>query len=613
MNIKELSATLPRASTAVLILSLFVGFPLAARAQNCTPGTATDWMVTADQLAAAVRPAECSVVEQSPPDFGWPAIAGPYQLTLTYPDGATKSVTTTKNWVNWAEVLPAGTYKWQVTSNGTTSRPREFTVATNATAFLVPASSTVLADLSTKPRPRGLPDTSTLATMKSQRSGAVNALLSEVKRKSRETLPGANGGDGQAYGESALRAMAAAVYSQQGNYYNEAIRRVTNLASWDPRGFSSYSSNPEGARAVAWALAVGYDWLYTRLSSSQKEQLLAALKARVGDMRGSLTGSIEVHPRDSIGSKTLVTMAVVSSLIAPDLPEATTWLNETLPLALNLISPWSGDDGGFSSGVTQGFLDLGDQLLPWYVLRWSTGIDVAKKAWVKNWTRYMTHFAPIGSPSQVFGDGLEISMKENQARFGKGYTYFAPTPLARWYAAKLTGEDQTQLEYLMAPPADTAAATFPAGTPNTVLMQSIGHVAMHSDVSNSARTSVYFKSSPKPHGAFHHSHADQNSFVVNSGGQRLAIESGYYDSYKSPHWMDWYHQTRAKNAITYDGGKGQIFYEQGGKMGHGRLTRHTSGLRLRDRDRRRNARVWRCADEGGALHGVSAPESHCDL
>jgi hypothetical protein len=84
---------------------------------------------------------------------------------------------------------------------------------------------------------------------------------------------------------------------------------------------------------------------------------------------------------------------------------------------------------------------------------------------------------------------------------------------------------------------------------------------------------VYFKSAPPPFGAFNHSHADQNSFVVNSGGQRLAIESGYYDSYKSPHWMKWLHQTRSKNAITYDGGKGQLFFEQDDKPGYGGVTR----------------------------------------
>jgi chitodextrinase len=565
------------ARASALVLLFVCALPFAAHAQNCVPGTTPDWMVTSDQLAAAIRPAECTVVEQSPPDFGWPSTGGSYQLTLTYPNGSTKSVSTTKNWVNWSEVLPAGTYKWQVTSNGTPSRAREFAVASSATPFLVPAMSTVLTQLAAKARPRGLPDKATLSTMKSQRSSAVNALLNDVRGMAKQALPGTSGGDPKVYSEAALQAAAAATYATQGVYYNEAIRRLINLASWDPSGATSYASNPNGARSVAWALAAGYDWLYPKLSTTQKNQILAALKVRVGDMYSNVMASVERHPRDSSRNQSLVVTAVIAALIAPDLPEATTWLNASLPLAINSINPWAGDDGGFGNSPTQGFWDVGEQLLPWYVLRWSTGIDVAKKAWVKNWARYMALFEPIGTPAQVFGDGFEMNLTENRARFGKGYTFFAPTPLGRWYASKLSGEDQTELEYLMAPPADFTTAGFPAGTPNTLVLPSIGQVAMHSDLANPARTSVYFKSSPAPYGAFDHSHAAQNSFVVNSGGQRLAIETGYYDGYKSPHWLQWYHQTRAKNAITYDGGKGQTFYEQDGKAGYGKLTRHASG------------------------------------
>ncbi|MBI4205204.1 MAG: heparinase II/III family protein [Betaproteobacteria bacterium] len=551
--------------------------PFAAQAQTCVPGTTPDWMVTSDQLAARVRPAECAGVEQSPPDFGWPSTGGSYQLTLTYPDGSTKSVSTNKNWVNWGEVLPAGTYSWRVTSNGTASRARQFTVAASATPFLVPAMSSVLSQLAAKPRPRGLPNATTLATMESQRSSAVSALLQDVKRRFRESLPGTSGGDGLAYSEAALRAAAAAVYSNQGSYYNDAIRRVMNLASWDPRGTTSYANDNVGSRSVSWALALGYDWLYPRLSSTQRSQILAALKVRVGDMYSGVMASIARYPRNSYDNQSLMVAAAIAALVAPDLAEATTWLNEALPLALNAINPWGGEEGGFSNSETQGFWDVGEQLLPWYVLRWSTGIDVAKKAWVKNWARYMAYFAPLGTPAQLFGDGLEMNITENRARFGKGYTYFAPTPLGRWYALTLTGEDQTRLEYLMAPPADFTTASYPTGTPNTALLPTIGQIAMHSDLANPARTSVYFKSSPPPYGAFNHSHADQNSFVVNAGGQRLAIESGYYDGYKTTHWYQWYHQTRAKNAITYDNGQGQIFYEQGGKMGYGALTRYASG------------------------------------
>jgi hypothetical protein len=87
------------------------------------------------------------------------------------------------------------------------------------------------------------------------------------------------------------------------------------------------------------------------------------------------------------------------------------------------------------------------------------------------------------------------------------------------------------------------------------MFKTIGWVAMHNHWADPKRTSIYFKSSP--YAAFSHSHADNNSFVVISEGEPLLIDSGYYDWYGSPHWKGWYWRTKAHNAITFDGGRGQ--------------------------------------------------------
>ncbi len=59
--------------------------------------------------------------------------------------------------------------------------------------------------------------------------------------------------------------------------------------------------------------------------------------------------------------------------------------------------------------------------------------------------------------------------------------------------------------------------------------------------------------------------ADQNAFVINAGGERLAIKSGYYadhDGYNTNHWQWWVKRTKSKNAVTFDGDRGQIAWEQ---------------------------------------------------
>lgn len=569
--------------------ALLLGASLPLAAQTCVPGTTPDWMVVSDPIAQDIRPTECSTVQQTPPDFRWPDITSnaTYQVALTYPDGHTKTLTPQQNWINWDEVLPPGTYSWRVTvtnSGGTqTSRARKFIVAASFKPFLVPNVTKLLSTTTAKPHPRGLPDAATLATMQSQRQSAVNELLSDVSGRIGQSLPSSPGSrdDSYDYSKLALKSLMAYAYTKSDTYLNDARRRILNLASWDPKGITSYANYDMGARYLTWTVALGYDWLFPKLNATQRSQILATLKVRNGDMYNDIIGSrsrIAKYPRDSHANQTLVVVAVVSTLLAGDLPEATTWVNKSLPLALNAINPWGNDEGGFANAATQGTWDMGELLVCYYVLRWATGVDVAQKPWIQNWATYFAYFTPPGmaAGTTVFGDGFEYDETEHQARYGKGYTYFAPSPLGRWHASQLKGEDRTRIEYLMAPPADFTTASFPTGTPNSVYLKSIGQVAMHSDLSNPGRTSVYFKSSPPPYGAFNHSHADQNSFVVNAGGQRLAIESGYYDDYKTPHWWNWYHTTKAKNAITYDGGKGQLFYEKDEKMGYGAIARFES-------------------------------------
>ena len=220
---------------------------------------------------------------------------------------------------------------------------------------------------------------------------------------------------------------------------------------------------------------------------------------------------------------------------------------------------------------------MGDSLVPWYVFRWAGGIDIAQKAWMRNWSNFITYMLPPGTPAGNFGDGAERKLIENWSRFGKAATWFAPTPLGRWYVSQpaLQSDDPSRIEVMLAPPADFTTASLPAGTSNSAVFRGIGWAALHSDIANPNRTSVYFKSSP--YGSYNHSHADQNSFVINAGGQRLAIDSGYYDDYKTTHWYNWYKQTRAHNAITFDGGVGQSVYESTGKFGNGNLTGFVRG------------------------------------
>ena len=579
--------------------------PLAqALALSCVPNQNTDWMVNIllnrqsplyNPGAATVRPGDCQQVQQSPPDFSWPHLSGTvrYQVTLTYPDSHTKTLSAPQNWINWDEGLPPGNYSWQVQAGTQSSNARRFTVSADAVPFVVPDMASVIDQLLAKPHPRGLPDAATLALMAGQRAGArLASLRTRVNSNLNEPLPPVGTqGQGAQYGDKALWSLMAFVYDRTDTYRDDAKRRVLNLASWDPRGATALDDLE--SLNIAWVVTLGYDWLGPVLTQADKDQILPNLGTRIGDLNGWVIGAngwplgspvvptpLWLSPRDSHRNTLAGMVAMMSTLLVGDLPAANGSRFRTQLFALNVASPWSGEEGGYANGTAYSMWDVGSQLSAWYALRWATGIDLAQKAWVRNYGKFLAYFVPAtartgnpgtqttdpGTPIGLFGDGFEEGqLFEERARFDKGHTYFAPSALGCWYASRLTGEDFTRIEYLMSPP-NTCNPTpiFPSGTSNSLHLPSIGWMAMHSDLADLTRTSVYFKSSPRPFGAYNHQSADQNAFVINAGGERLAIESGYYgdyDGYNTDHWQWWVKRTKSKNAITFDGGKGQIAFE----------------------------------------------------
>jgi hypothetical protein len=104
----------------------------------------------------------------------------------------------------------------------------------------------------------------------------------------------------------------------------------------------------------------------------------------------------------------------------------------------------------------------------------------------------------------------------------------------------------------------------PTKLPAAAVFRGIGWAGLHSALDNPKRdTFMVFKSSP--FGSISHSHADQNSFAIMTGGRSLAIASGYYGpSYGFPHHAEWTRQTKANNCILVNG-KGQAVREEAAK------------------------------------------------
>lgn len=346
----------------------------------------------------------------------------------------------------------------------------------------------------------------------------------------------------------------------------DAKRRLNNLARWDPHGVTGFLSHDQVGLSIAWTLALAYDWLYPELNDVERNRIVSAIASRLNDILGKGPFGlddghrIDSFPYDSHGAVALARVSVICTVMAGTDSLFDRCFRNILPRYLSRPVPWGVGDGGYANGTGYAQWDVSyTQIIVWSLLKKSLKVDLTKIPWAQGYGRYIAYFLPPGTPAGLFGDGAEQNWRYVWATQAKAFAGFVPSPLADWYARQQFGEDASQLALLLAPPRDweKVPGQIPPGVANAVHIPSIGWVAMHSNLADRGRNSVYFKSSP--YGSFNHSHADQNSFVINSKGLSLAIDSGYYDYYNSPHWKDWYKQTRAHNAITFDGGQGQLF------------------------------------------------------
>lgn len=576
-----------RAILVVITLPLFSQAALAL----CNVHTVLDWMDKATLPVLPVRPADCAVVAQTPPDFNWPHAGRGmrYSLHVVEAAGKVRTVTTAGNWHSWSETFAPGVYSWWVVARSaagreTRSATRSFVVPDAAIPFVMEPVDRLLDRALHKGRPRGLPRgemrDALLKSLNGERREAFGKLLDRVDGY--DSPPPEPALDtrriaGRAAQVKAIQAMwqmmnveetrvlesaFAAAMTRRPARVDIAVRRMMNLAAWDPQGATSYASQFQVSRAIVRTLAVGYDWLHEFLTPAQRAGILSAINARMPALVDSVVGdarNMEQNALNSVGLTNLGVVASVSSLMVGELPAANEWFRQAAPLYANLLWPWGGDDGGYANGMHYAMWEIADAWLVWDTLKNAIGLNLADKAYARNFARTLMYFTPPGAAQGVFGDGAEQRMAHVYARYIKAYAQRVPVEEMRWLSALTAGEDASDLALLMGPPLQSVPVD--RLFPNDYMNPSTGWVAMHSDLKARDRVSIYFKSSP--YGSFSHGHADQNAIVISAAGRPLLVGSGFYDWYGSPHGKNWYKQTVAHNAVTFDGGRGQAILDQG--------------------------------------------------
>lgn len=569
---------------------------------NCGPSYA-DWAESKEPLVIRPAPARLGDQPQNPPSFTWarypvyPKPAG-YVLEVTSSTGVISRYNAPRNFYLPSKAFADGTYSWRVRPNNNYdwSSPRNFTISSRSLKFEVPENSDLKLTVQKHGRSRQLPPTFMpyaywTDQMKANRSAALKALTTDVTNGlllptvSDTMWPQISTLQGTAlstaiyntrvsvYATTHQLEAAALLYRITGDsrYLQEAKKRGDELVALDPNGNTGYQNSDSVHRAITLSLAKAIDYLWNSLALEQRTRWQAMVIQRADTIYTDLSsydGRMDEYPYDSHGAVALGYLALISTLVLDDnVPAANAWFDFSVRAYYNAVFVWSGAEGGYAPGTPYGLYEAAASLQVWGPLKEATGVNLYDKPWAIGFSRMFAHFLPPGTPGFVFGDQHELKIDFSVL---KSFTSRVQTPDAAWYSNQLTGGEDPLIQLASEYPLPASKVAAPAPPPNSALYPSIGWVAMHSDIKNPLRTSVYFKSSP--YGSYNHSHGDQNTLVVDSGGRRLLSEAGYQDYYYSPLSVDWYRQTKAHNGITYDGGIGQATVGKDNIIRNGSIT-----------------------------------------
>jgi chitodextrinase len=546
-------------------------------------------------------PTDSLATSQNPPDFRWPVVSGAdnYELQLSRDASVTNVVydqeTQHLNFYNFDHILDVGTWYWRVRYHKSVegwsewSDIRKFRIEEQNVPFPVPSIDQLLSKVSGT-HPRIWTNSESLNEFRNLRFTIGKKVYDEVNRSVTANLCTPTESEPhhcdlveptfpyppsynhlapeyveaqkvlRTYTETAVNKMfnAAFLYLLTGSpeIGQYAKARLLDLASWNPAGSTSYYIHDQMHRLIALDSAMAYDWLYDLLTPEEKQRVLAMVKARTLTMVDELLVKhpIPRNPYDSHGWSAFGFIGVISTALLHDIPEAESWFRQIVPAFINITPPWGGEDGGWGqgSGYWQYSSIITKQLID--VLLSATGFNLYDKAFSRNEGSYPLYAFPKGSTRGIFGDDAEsapgIFSVTNYNRFAQMYG----DPRMKWAAESIgTGMDGTLSNYFYGD--NELEARPPIDLPDAKWFQDIGLVAMHSELYDPDRVSLYFKSSP--YGTYNHSNADQNGIIVNAFGESLALESGFYDFYGSNHHWNYTKQTFAANAITIDGKQGQ--------------------------------------------------------
>jgi hypothetical protein len=571
-----------------LPLSVIAGF-CAICPMSALPASADDPAIALDVPPRAMQkpysPADGQVVQITPPPFIWvPAgkdLAYRLQVSTSdgFPDDKTRDFRNLQRSVFVPqEPLPPGQWFWRygVEQEGRTAfgRPRPFSVPENARPFPFPDWNAVLQRVP-RERPRLFFAGQRLEEVRRWAGGelkpAIDSLVRSCQREIDKPLVAEPGyrPKGPDYGPWAVNVMrttrppmdvmerCALAYLITGDRQlgREAKRRLLHFFSWDPEGPTSFFAYDEPPMWMMMRGTRAYDWTYDLFDEDERAVIEANMRIRAGQFLKQLQRlPFESKPYDSHAGRLPGFLGECALSFIHEWPEAREWLEYSTLLYYTSYPAWSGDDGGWQEGP--GYWSAYMQFALHYVvaLREATGVDLMQKPFFRNTPYYGLYTATPYHQHSPFGDGQTGSPR---GLGGLMYVFSTLTqdPYFRWYADEsgaMIGADVLSL----AAYDPRLSARSPLQLPQARSFPSVGLASFHTALGD-RENDISFLMRSSPYGGVSHGHADQNAYVIEAFGRGLAIATGYYPWYGSPHHHQWTRATQAVNSVLVDG-QGQV-------------------------------------------------------
>ena len=369
--------------------------------------------------------------------------------------------------------------------------------------------------------------------------------------------------------------FCAFLYKVEGykKYYERAVEGMKELAGLDlvPTSYT----NTHQFHGVINTLGVALDYLWDDIEVETRDFVVKGLVERAKEFNPLTVQA--TFPEDGVGrlhNHNLVygppDMMMAALGLFHHVPEAEGWLRDILRYLDSVFPSWGGDDGGWAQGFGYTHSHYFQKLCYFPLI--ASGVNVFEDiTWGKNNGKHIMYFKPYNGRCPSFGDTSYNQVGSLDKGVMELYASVYDNPYYQWYADRVD-ERLSESEPIWDPKIDISfnlvfpekiVAKEPTDIPQSIHMKDIDWVAMHSDLAHGDKNIMLnFKSND--FGSYGHSHADQNSFILEAFGEPLLIDSGYYPWYASPHDMAWTRLTVAHNAVLINK-KGQGVFNKAAK------------------------------------------------